>query len=67
MKVEQQYNLNDRTIIGGEPQYDVVPSVLKSNGLTFEVIGLCSGIKPPKMALEIKKINRDIIGSVLSD
>lgn len=39
MKVEQQMNINDRTLLLGVPQYDVIPKTIFVDEKEFVVIG----------------------------
>ncbi len=39
MKVEQQMNINDRTLLLGVPQYDVIPKTIFFDEKEFVVIG----------------------------
>jgi hypothetical protein len=63
MKIEQQLNLNDRTLILGIPEFDVIPQRLRIGNSDFTVIGISVGTKPPYMSLEIEKTTKNLISA----
>ena len=67
MKIEQQMNLNDRTLLLGIPEYNAIPKKVAANGNTFKVIGVSRGTKQPFMSLEIEKINVKLIGQTIHE
>lgn len=66
MVIEQQLNLPDRTLIAGQPKFDVVPKKIKVGRDSFAVIGLSAGVRPPYVALEIEKTAKNLKGEQVS-
>ena len=60
MKFEQQLNINDRTLILGKPEYDVIPKTIQIDDIGYRVIGLSHGVKPPFVSLEIEKTEKNL-------
>ena len=67
MKVEQQMNLEDRTLLLGKPNFDKIPKKVEVNGMTVNVMGISSGIVPPFISLEVDKLITSVIGSEATD
>lgn len=63
MKIEQQLNLNDRTLILGIPEFDAIPQRLRIGNSDFTVMGISVGTKPPYMSLEIEKTTKNLISA----
>lgn len=62
MKIEQQLNLSDRTLILGIPEFDAMPQRLGIGNSVYAVMGISLGTKPPYMSLEIEKTTKNLIG-----
>lgn len=62
MKIEQQMNMKDRTLILGKPNYDTIPNVIKVEEKELKVIGVSSGVKFPYLSLEIEKTELQLTG-----
>ena len=68
MKIEQQTNMNDRTILLGIPEYDTIPSKIAIDDNYFNVLGVSLGTKPPYLSLEIQKTDMMLKGKeIVSD
>lgn len=67
MKIEQQMNIKDRTLLLGIPEYNAIPGRVSANGNSFNVIGVSNGIKPPYMSLEIEKTDNELIGQTIQE
>lgn len=65
MKVEQQMNINDRTLLLGVPQYDVFPKTIFVDEKEFVVIGSSFGVKLPYLSLEIERTTDNLVGKTL--
>ena len=65
MKIEGQYNIHDRTLICGVPEYDVIPKDMLADDIPIKLIGVSLGTKPPYMSLEIEKTNYDLVGKTI--
>ena len=60
MKIEQQLNIDDRTLLLGKPEYDVIPKTIQIDDIEYRVIGLSHGVKPPFVSLEIEKTDKNL-------
>lgn len=67
MKIENQLNLKDRTLLSGVPLYDAIPQNITIAEQTFNVIGISYGIKKPYVALEIEKANVGLKGKTIKE
>lgn len=65
MKVEQQMNINDRTLLLGVPQYDVIQKTIFVDEKEFVVIGSSFGVKLPYLSLEIERTTDNLVGKTL--
>lgn len=65
MKIDQQLNIKDRTLLLGVPEYDEIPDVIFVEKQRFHVIGVSSGSKLPYLSLEIEKTADDLTGKYL--
>ncbi len=66
MTVERQMNLNDRTLLLGKPQFDIIPKHVTLRGKKIKIIGISSGVVPPFMSLEIEQIKDNIVGEIIN-
>ena len=62
MKIECQLNIQDRTLIGGVAEYNVIPKEVKINHKVYKVLGVSYGVKKPKISLEIEKTEDGLQG-----
>lgn len=62
MKVECQFNIEDRTLICGIPEYDVIP---EPNDIPVKIIGISFGGKPPYRSFEIEKTENNLEGKTI--
>lgn len=60
MKIEQQMNIKDRTLLLGVPEYDSIPEEVFIDNDKYKVIGVSHGVKPPYMSLEIENTNKEL-------
>lgn len=67
MQIEHQMNINDRTLLLGIPEYDVIPKKVSSENDKYKVIGISQGVKLPYMSLEIEKTTIDLVGKEITD
>lgn len=67
MTVEQQMNLNERTLLLGKPQFDKIPEQIGINQKKIAVIGISNGVAPPFMSLEIELIKDNIVGKTITN
>ena len=65
MKIEQQMNIKDRTLLLGIPEFNAIPEKVVANGDTFKVIGVSNGAKHPFMSLEIERTNKNLKGHTI--
>lgn len=66
MQVERTMDLNDRTLILGIPEYDVIPDVVFIGGKKYRVLGVSHGAKYPYMSLEIERSNKHLDGMIVT-
>lgn len=66
MTVERQLNLNDRTLLLGKPQFDVIPKHITLRGKKVKIIGISSGVVLPFLSLEIEQIKDTVVGETIS-
>ena len=62
MKVEGQFNIGDRTLICGIPEYDANP---EPNDIPVKIIGISFGGKPPYRSFEIEKTENNLEGKTI--
>ena len=55
MKIDKQLNIQDRTLLLGVPDFDVIPEYVKIDDIEYKVVGISHGVKPPFVSLEIEK------------
>ena len=67
MTVEEQMNLNERTLLLGKPQFDKIPKQIGINQKKITVIGISNGVAPPFMSLEIELIKDNIVGKTITN
>lgn len=67
MKIREQVNIQDRTLLAGEGEYDHVPDNVIIDGKKYTVLGLSLGVLPPMISLEIEKTDDKLTGSVISE
>lgn len=65
MKVEQQMNMLDRTLLLGIPEYDNIPKEISVDDKKHKVIGISMGAKQPYMSLEIEKTEEQLKGKII--
>lgn len=66
MKVDKQFNLDDRTLLLGVPDFDLIPDAISLGEQRFKVIGISPGAKFPNLSLEIEKIVTDLVGKTVT-
>lgn len=64
MKIEQQLNMKDRTLLLGKPDYNIIPNNVSVDENTFKVIGISCGVKLPYISIEIEKTDLELIGKI---
>lgn len=62
MKIEQQMNMVDRTLLLGVPEYDIIPKEISIDKDKYKVIGVSHGVKLPYMSLEIENTSKELKG-----
>ena len=62
MKIAIQWNIKDRTLIGGVGKCDAFPNEVKINGKIYKVLGVPYGVSKPYVSLEIEKTNDNLQG-----
>ena len=67
MKVEQQMDFEDRTLLLGKPNFDKIPKKVTVNGVVVNVVGISSGIAPPFLSLEVHRLFTRVSGAEVSD
>ena len=67
MKVEQQMDFEDRTLLLGKPNFDKIPKKVTVNGMVVNVVGISSGIAPPFLSLEVHRLLMRVIGAEVTD
>lgn len=65
MKIENQMNIADRTLLSGVPKYDSIPEKVSVDGKDFKVIGTSYGVPFPFMSIEIEKTSANLIGKTI--
>ena len=64
MIIEAQLNIKDRTLNGGNTEYDILPETIRVGNKQYKVFGLSQGIISPKVSLEIQPIKEDLKGQI---
>ena len=67
MKIREQVNIQDSTLLAGEGEYDHVADNVIIDGKKYTVLGLSLGVLPPMISLEIEKTDDKLTGSVISE
>ena len=67
MKVVEQKNIEDRTLLLGIPDYDVIPEEISDDSNKYKVIGLSVGVKAPYVSLEIESTKDELKGKIVSN
>ena len=67
MTVEKQMNLNERTLLLGKPQFDIIPKQIVFKEKIIDVIGISNGVSLPFLSLEIERIRDNIVGETIKD
>lgn len=66
MKIDKQLNIQDRTLLLGVPDYDIIPKEILVDGNKYGVIGVSLGVKPPYLSLEIEKTDSKLEGKTIT-
>lgn len=67
MTVEKQMNLNERTLLLGKPQFDIIPKQIAFKDKIIDVIGISNGVALPFVSLEIEQIKDNIVGEMITN
>ena len=62
MKIENQMNIADRTLLSGVAKHDSIPEKIEVDGEFFKVIGTSYGVPLPYISIEIEKTNKNLVG-----
>lgn len=65
MKIDKQLNLQDRTLLLGEPNFNELPKIVYCGNVEYNVIGVSSGVPSPYISLEIEKEEANLVGKTL--
>lgn len=60
MKINKQMNMQDRTLISGEPTFDSIPSMIIIDSKEYKVLGVSQGVKLPFVSLEIERAESNL-------
>ena len=66
MKIDKQLNIQDRTLLLGVPNYDVIPKIILVDDDKYSVIGISHGVNPPYLSLEIEKTASNLEGKSIT-
>lgn len=66
MKIDKQLNIQDRTLLLGVPNYDVIPKIILVDDDKYSVIGISHGVNPPYLSLEIEKTDSNLEGKSIT-
>lgn len=67
MEIKAQFNIADRTILGGATEFDQIPKIITIDNKEYKVIGLSYGVKPPYISLEIEEADVCLIGKMIDE